>query len=160
VNWTILRWYILSAFVVLADQLTKNIVTENFLYGENLNVFSGVNLILIHNAGAAFSFLSDAGGWQRWLFLLISLIVSIILAAWLYRLKKTQFFMSLSLSLILGGAIGNLIDRVFLGYIIDFIDIFYKSYHWPVFNIADASITLGVAIFIINNLVVSKNIDK
>ncbi len=159
-NWTILRWYILSAFVVLADQLTKNIVTENFLYGENLNVFSGVNLILIHNAGAAFSFLSDAGGWQRWLFLLISLIVSIILAAWLYRLKKTQFFMSLSLSLILGGAIGNLIDRVFLGYIIDFIDIFYKSYHWPVFNIADASITLGVAIFIINNLVVSKNIDK
>lgn len=159
-NWTILRWYILSAFVVLADQLTKNIVTENFLYGENLNVFSGVNLILIHNAGAAFSFLSDAGGWQRWLFLLISLIVSIILAAWLYRLKKTQFFMSLSLSLILGGAIGNLIDRIFLGYIIDFIDIFYKSYHWPVFNIADASITLGVAIFIINNLVVSKNIDK
>tara|TARA_B110000444_G_C18810532_1_gene582327 strand:- start:669 stop:1121 length:453 start_codon:yes stop_codon:yes gene_type:complete len=150
----------LSAFVVLADQLTKNIVTENFLYGENLNVFSGVNLILIHNAGAAFSFLSDAGGWQRWLFLLISLIVSIILAAWLYRLKKTQFFMSLSLSLILGGAIGNLIDRIFLGYIIDFIDIFYKSYHWPVFNIADASITLGVAIFIINNLVVSKNIDK
>ena len=159
-NWTILRWYILSAFVVLADQLTKNIVTENFLYGENLNVFSGVNLILIHNAGAAFSFLSDAGGWQRWLFLLISLIVSIILAAWLYRLKKTQFFMPLSLSLILGGAIGNLIDRIFLGYIIDFIDIFYKSYHWPVFNIADASITLGVAIFIINNLVVSKNIDK
>ena len=159
-NWTILRWYILSAFVVLADQLTKNIVTENFLYGENLNVFSGVNLILIHNAGAAFSFLSDAGGWQRWLFLLISLIVSIILAAWLYRLKKTQFFMSLSLSLILGGAIGNLIDRIFLGYIIDFIDIFYKSYHWPVFNIADASITLGVAIFIINNLVVSKNVDK
>ena len=159
-NWTIWRWYILSAFVVLADQLTKNIVTENFLYGENLNVFSGVNLILIHNAGAAFSFLSDAGGWQRWLFLLISLIVSIILAAWLYRLKKTQFFMSLSLSLILGGAIGNLIDRIFLGYIIDFIDIFYKSYHWPVFNIADASITLGVAIFIINNLVVSKNIDK
>tara|TARA_B110000459_G_C16609199_1_gene495204 strand:- start:855 stop:1307 length:453 start_codon:yes stop_codon:yes gene_type:complete len=150
----------LSAFVVLADQLTKNIVTENFLYGENFNVFSGVNLILIHNAGAAFSFLSDAGGWQRWLFLLISLIVSIILAAWLYRLKKTQFFMSLSLSLILGGAIGNLIDRIFLGYIIDFIDIFYKSYHWPVFNIADASITLGVAIFIINNLVVSKNIDK
>ena len=159
-NWTIWRWYILSAFVVLSDQLTKNIVTENFLYGENFNVFSGVNLILIHNAGAAFSFLSDAGGWQRWLFLLISLIVSIILAAWLYRLKKTQFFMSLSLSLILGGAIGNLIDRVFLGYIIDFIDIFYKSYHWPVFNIADASITLGVAIFIINNLVVSKNVDK
>ena len=159
-NWTIWRWYILSAFVVLSDQLTKNIVTENFLYGENLNVFSGVNLILIHNAGAAFSFLSDAGGWQRWLFLLVSLIVSIILAAWLYRLKKTQFFMSLSLSLILGGAIGNLIDRIFLGYIIDFIDIFYKSYHWPVFNIADASITLGVAIFIINNLVVSKNVDK
>jgi len=149
VNWTILRWYILSAFVVLADQVTKNIVTENFLYGENLNVFSGFNLILIHNTGAAFSFLSDAGGWQRWLFLLISLIVSIILAAWLYRLKKTQFFMSLSLSLILGGAIGNLIDRIFLGYIIDFIDIYYKSYHWPVFNIADASITLGVTIFII-----------
>jgi signal peptidase II len=116
--------------------------------------------MLVHNTGAAFSFLSDAGGWQRWLFLLISLTVSIILVIWLYRLKENQPVMSFSLTLILGGAVGNLIDRIFLGYIIDFIDIYYKNYHWPVFNLADASITLGAALFILKNFFLTKNTDK
>jgi signal peptidase II len=113
--------------------------------------------MLVHNTGAAFSFLSDAGGWQRWLFLLISLVVSIILVIWLHRLKENQLVMSLSLTLILGGAVGNLIDRIFLGYVIDFIDIYYKNYHWPVFNLADASITLGAALFILKNFFCQKH---
>jgi signal peptidase II len=159
-NWRILRWYFLSVFIIIADQATKNIATKNLLYGEYINIFTGLNLILVHNTGAAFSFLSDAGGWQRWLFLLISLTVSIILVIWLYRLKENQPVMSFSLTLILGGAVGNLIDRIFLGYIIDFIDIYYKNYHWPVFNLADASITLGAALFILKNFFLTKNTDK
>ena len=159
-NWQIPRWYYLSAFIIIADQVTKNTATKNLLYGEHVNIFTGLNLILVHNTGAAFSLLSDAGGWQRWLFLLISLTVSIILVIWLYRLKENQLVISFSLALILGGAVGNLIDRIFLGYIIDFIDIYYKNYHWPVFNLADASITLGAALFILKNLFLTKNIDK
>ena len=93
-NWRILRWYFLSVFIIIADQATKNIATKNLLYGEYINIFTGLNLILVHNTGAAFSFLSDAGGWQRWLFLLISLTVSIILVIWLYRLKENQPVMS------------------------------------------------------------------
>jgi|TARA_B100001063_G_C16754322_1_gene552194 signal peptidase II len=156
VNWSTLRWYSLSSFIILVDQLTKSLATKNLLYGEYVNIFSGLNLILVHNTGAAFSFLSDAGGWQRWLFLLVSLSVSIILIIWIFRLKEQQLLESLSLALILGGAIGNLVDRIFLGYIIDFIDIYYKNYHWPVFNVADASITLGVVFFISKNLALKK----
>ncbi len=155
-NWSTLRWYSLSSFIILVDQLTKSLATKNLLYGEYVNIFSGLNLILVHNTGAAFSFLSDAGGWQRWLFLLVSLSVSIILIIWIFRLKEQQLLESLSLALILGGAIGNLVDRIFLGYIIDFIDIYYKNYHWPVFNVADASITLGVVFFISKNLALKK----
>jgi signal peptidase II len=156
VNWSTLRWYSLSSFIILVDQLTKSLATKNLLYGEYVNIFSGLNLILVHNTGAAFSFLSDASGWQRWLFLLVSLSVSIILIIWIFRLKEQQLLESLSLALILGGAIGNLVDRIFLGYIIDFIDIYYKNYHWPVFNVADASITLGVVFFISKNLALKK----
>ena len=155
-NWSTLRWYSLSSFIILVDQLTKSLATKNLLYGEYVNIFSGLNLILVHNTGAAFSFLSDAGGWQRWLFLLVSLSVSIILIIWIFRLKEQQLLESLSLALILGGAIGNLVDRIFLGYIIDFIDIYYKNYHWPVFNVADASITLGVVFFISKNFALKK----
>lgn len=155
-NWSTLRWYSLSSFIILVDQLTKSLATKNLLYGEYVNIFSGLNLILVHNTGAAFSFLSDASGWQRWLFLLVSLSVSIILIIWIFRLKEQQLLESLSLALILGGAIGNLVDRIFLGYIIDFIDIYYKNYHWPVFNVADASITLGVVFFISKNLALKK----
>ena len=155
-NWSSLRWYSLSSFIILVDQLTKSLATKNLLYGEYVNIFSGLNLILVHNTGAAFSFLSDASGWQRWLFLLVSLSVSIILIIWIFRLKEQQLLESLSLALILGGAIGNLVDRIFLGYIIDFIDIYYKNYHWPVFNVADASITLGVVFFISKNLALKK----
>ncbi len=157
-SWQIVRWYVVAIFVLIVDQLTKYAITQNFLYGEYSNIFPGLGFTLVHNTGAAFSFLSDAGGWQRWLFLIISLVVSIVLMVWLYRLKASQFFLSISLALILGGALGNLYDRIFLGYIIDFIDFYYNLHHWPAFNIADASITLGAIFLIFESLLASKKV--
>ena len=157
-SWQIARWYVVAIFLLIADQLAKYTITQNFLYGEYINIFPGLDFTLVHNTGAAFSFLSDAGGWQRWLFLIISLVASIVLMVWLYRLKASQFFLSTSLALILGGALGNLYDRIFLGYVIDFIDFYYGMYHWPVFNIADASITLGAVFLIFESFLVSKKV--
>ena len=157
-SWQIARWYDVAIFLLIADQLAKYTITQNFLYGEYINIFPGLDFTLVHNTGAAFSFLSDAGGWQRWLFLIISLAASIVLIVWLYRLKASQFFLSTSLALILGGALGNLCDRIFLGYVIDFIDFYYGIYHWPVFNIADASITLGAVFLIFESFLVSKKV--
>ena len=157
-SWQIARWYVLAIFVLIADQFTKHAITQNFLYGESSNIFPGLSFTLVHNTGAAFSFLSDAGGWQRWLLLIISLVISIVLMVWLYRLKASQFFLSTSLALILGGALGNLYDRIFLGYIVDFIDFYYGLYHWPAFNIADASITLGAIFLIFESLLAPKKI--
>ncbi|MEJ6612887.1 MAG: signal peptidase II [Porticoccus sp.] len=157
-SWQIARWYVVAIVLLIADQLAKYTITQNFLYGEYINIFPGLDFTLVHNTGAAFSFLSDAGGWQRWLFLIISLAASIVLIVWLYRLKASQFFLSTSLALILGGALGNLYDRIFLGYVIDFIDFYYDIYHWPVFNIADASITLGAVFLIFESFLVSKKV--
>ncbi|MFQ3342295.1 signal peptidase II [Porticoccus sp. Uisw_050_02] len=157
-SWQIARWYVVAIVLLIADQLAKYTITQNFLYGEYINIFPGLDFTLVHNTGAAFSFLSDAGGWQRWLFLIISLAASIVLIVWLYRLKASQFFLSTSLALILGGALGNLYDRIFLGYVIDFIDFYYGIYHWPVFNIADASITLGAVFLIFESFLVSKKV--
>ena len=157
-SWQIARWYVVAIVLLIADQLAKYTITQNFLYGEYINIFPGLDFTLVHNTGAAFSFLSDAGGWQRWLFLIISLVASIVLMVWLYRLKASQFFLSTSLALILGGALGNLYDRIFLGYVIDFIDFYYGIYHWPVFNIADASITLGAVFLIFESFLVSKKV--
>jgi len=106
--------------------------------------------------GAAFSFLSDAGGWQRWFFAIVSLIVSVVLIFWLSRLPARQYLLATALALVLGGAIGNLWDRVFLGYVVDFIDIFYQKHHWPAFNIADTSITVGAILLILESLFSSK----
>jgi len=157
-SWQLARWYVVAIVLLIADQLAKYTITQNFLYGEYINIFPGLDFTLVHNTGAAFSFLSDAGGWQRWLFLIISLVASIVLMVWLYRLKASQFFLSTSLALILGGALGNLYDRIFLGYVIDFIDFYYGIYHWPVFNIADASITLGAVFLIFESFLVSKKV--
>jgi len=157
-SWQIARWYVVAIVLLIADQLAKYTITQNFLYGEYINIFPGLDFTLVHNTGAAFSFLSDAGGWQRWLFLIISLAASIVLIVWLYRLKASQFFLSTSLALILGGALGNLYDRIFLGYVVDFIDFYYGMYHWPVFNIADASITLGAVFLIFESFLVSKKV--
>ena len=115
---------------------------------ETIPLLPYFNLTYVHNTGAAFSFLSDAGGWQRWFFAALAAIISVVLSVWLARLQKNETLLAVSLSLILGGAVGNLIDRLVYGYVIDFLDVYYQAWHWPAFNIADSAITLGVALLL------------
>ncbi|MEZ5528837.1 MAG: signal peptidase II [Porticoccaceae bacterium] len=151
-SWSLWRWYILAILVVALDQGSKVWVAAAFDYAETLEVLPFFNMTLVYNRGAAFSFLSDAGGWQRWLFAVIGIVVSVIIAVWISRLSLQQKRLSLALSLILGGAIGNLWDRAILGHVIDFIDIHYLGYHWPAFNLADSAITLGALLLIVDSL--------
>jgi len=150
------RWYLLAVLIVVLDQLTKQWASSSFSYGESLELLPFLNLTLVHNMGAAFSFLSDAGGWQRWFFAIVSLIVSVVLIVWLSRLPARQCLLATALALVLGGAVGNLWDRVFLGYVVDFVDIYYQKYHWPAFNVADTAITIGAILLILESLFSSK----
>lgn len=150
------RGYLLACLIVVIDQLTKYWVSSVFSYGETLELLPVLNLTLVHNMGAAFSFLSDAGGWQRWFFAAVSLVVSVVLVVWLYRLPARQTLLATALALVLGGAVGNLWDRIVLGYVIDFIDFHYQSHHWPAFNVADAAITLGAALLILESFLAPK----
>lgn len=150
--------YMLVAIVIVAlDQWTKFLASSQLTYGMPVEVLPVFNLTLQHNAGAAFSFLSDAGGWQRWFFSAISLIVSIVLVVWIYRLQSHQRLLVISLTLILGGAIGNLWDRVLLGYVVDFIQLHYEQHRFPTFNIADSAITLGAILMILDMFVNAEN---
>ncbi|MBF0471565.1 MAG: signal peptidase II [Gammaproteobacteria bacterium] len=143
-----LRWLWLSLAVLILDLGTKQLASALLAYHQPVAIFSGFNFTLLHNTGAAFSFLSDAGGWQRWFFTAVALTVSGALLYWLKTLQRQQWLLALALSLILGGALGNLIDRVLFGYVIDFIDIYYRDWHWPAFNIADSAISVGAALLI------------
>lgn len=143
-----MKWLWLSGLALLLDQLSKIWIDTSMSLYQSIPVFPGFSITYAHNYGAAFSFLSDAGGWQRWFFAVLALSISTGLVIWLKRLKPEETLVAISLSLILGGAIGNLIDRVIYGYVIDFLDVYYQSYHWPVFNIADSAITVGVAIML------------
>ena len=143
-------WLFLSLVVIVADQLTKWFAEAALSAYQPVAVMPMFNLTLAYNAGAAFSFLSDAGGWQRWFFIVLTLIVVGVLLNWLWRMRASERLHAASISLILGGAIGNLIDRVYLGYVIDFIDVYYQSHHWPIFNIADSAITVGVVLMVID----------
>ncbi len=152
-------WFGLSGLIVLLDQLTKWLVVANIPYGGSISLSSFFNLTLIYNTGAAFSFLSQADGWQRWMFVAIAFVTCIVLMVWLFRVAAKNKLLSLALALILGGAVGNLWDRWDLGYVVDFIDIYYKVWHWPAFNIADSAIMLG-AFFIIIDLLFSNDMKK
>ena len=112
-------------------------------------------MTLAHNYGAAFSFLSDAGGWQRWLFTGLSSVVTVVLIVWLLRLTAAEKLTAAALALIIGGAIGNLADRIKHGYVVDFIDVFYRDWHWPAFNVADSAITCGVILLLLDGLFLS-----
>ncbi len=138
------HWLLLSFLVVVLDQLTKLWAQSALQYHQPIPVMPMFNLTLAYNTGAAFSFLSDAGGWQRWFFIVLTLIICGIILRWIWNMRAQERLHAAALALILGGAIGNLIDRVWLGYVIDFIDIYYQRYHWPIFNIADSAITVGV----------------
>jgi signal peptidase II len=140
-------WLGLSAGVVVLDQLSKLWVLSAFNPGQSVEVTSFFNLVLVYNPGAAFSFLSDAAGWQRWFFVALALAISAWLVT-LIRFHRTERMMPLAASLILGGALGNVIDRVLYGAVVDFLDAHAAGYHWPAFNVADSAISLGVALLV------------
>ncbi|MDE0840804.1 MAG: signal peptidase II [Porticoccaceae bacterium] len=141
-------WYALAAAVLILDQFTKASVVHSFEYGDSLFISSYFNLVRAHNSGAAFSFLSDAGGWQRWAFSGLAASVSIVLVVWIARLSRAQWLECMALALILGGALGNLWDRLILGYVIDFLDFHWAGRHFPAFNVADSAITCGAILLI------------
>lgn len=142
-------WSVIALAVIVADQLTK-LAAEAFLeYHRSVEVLPVFSLTLSYNPGAAFSLLGDAGGWQRWLFTGFALAVSVFLIVWLRRLPPWDRWQTWGLSLILGGAIGNVIDRLAHGHVIDFIHVYWRDWHYPIFNIADSAITIGVALILI-----------
>ena len=152
------HWFWLSVVVVVLDQASKWLVLKNLAPYQIIELVPNLNLTLMFNTGAAFSFLSDAGGWQRWLFAAFAVIVTLVLASWLLRLKPTERLLAAALALIIGGAVGNLIDRALLGHVVDFIQVYlpflpFETFNpWPAFNIADSAITIGVGLLLIETL--------
>ncbi len=149
-------WLGLAALIIVLDQITKLLIANHFSYGENLVLLNTFSLTLMHNPGAAFSFLSDAGGMQRWLFSGIAIIASISIT-WLLKKHATQTLFALSMSLILGGALGNLIDRIAYGYVIDFLLFHWDEHYFPAFNLADSAITCGAGLMIWESFMEKKN---
>ena len=147
-----LKWLWLSVAVVALDQMSKQLADMLLGYHDPVAVMPFFNLMLSYNTGAAFSFLSDAGGWQRWFFVALAVVAVSIIYVWLRRLPPTQMWLAAALSLVLGGAVGNVVDRVLYGYVIDFIDVYYQQWHWPTFNVADSAITIGVIILLLDGL--------
>ena len=148
-----LGWLALAITVAVLDQITKLIALDNLLLHRPVPVFPTFDLMLTYNTGAAFSLLSDAGGWQRWLFIALAVTVSAVLLRWLWTLPARERWLALALSLVLGGAVGNLVDRVFRdGAVVDFLYFHYQDFHWPAFNLADSAITVGAVIIVIHAL--------
>jgi signal peptidase II len=145
------RWFLLSLLVLIVDQVSKMTVASSMHLYESITLVPFFQLTYVHNLGAAFSFLSDAGGWQRWFFIALSSVVSVLISIWLVRLPAALRWQAAGLALVLGGAVGNLVDRVLYGYVIDFLDIYYRSWHWPAFNVADAAITIGAVILLVDS---------
>jgi signal peptidase II len=146
-----LRWLWISLLVVILDQAAKQIAEAQLTPHQAVNLFPYFDWYLTYNTGAAFSFLANAGGWQRWLFTVIAIVISIVIVQWVRKLPSEDTLTAASLCLILGGAIGNLIDRVYLGHVIDYIQVWLGSYPFPAFNIADASISVGAALLILSS---------
>ena len=139
-----LRWLWLVVVVLIIDLGSKYLILQNFALGDTVPLFPSLNLHYARNYGAAFSFLADSGGWQRWFFAAIAVVVSAVLVVWLKRLKAHETWLALALALVLGGAIGNLFDRVVYGHVIDFILVHWQNrWYFPAFNLADSAITLG-----------------
>jgi len=156
-----MKWLWLSGLMVIFDQLTKKIAEAELLLHKPIAIFPSFNFTLMYNKGAAFSFLSEAGGWQRIFFVALSTIISIFLFFWLKQIssddkQKNNQLLQVAIALILGGAIGNLIDRAMTGAVVDFIQLYYSTYYFPAFNIADSAITVGAALLIIDMFLESK----
>lgn len=151
----LIRWLCIALVIAVLDQITKQMILGRFAEGETLPVTSFFSIVLAFNTGAAFSFLANAGGWQRGFFIAIAAI-AVIVIVWLLRKHRDESLFSLGLSLILGGAIGNLLDRIWLGKVVDFLLFYYHDWHWPAFNVADSAISVGAAFLILDSFSGSK----
>jgi signal peptidase II len=147
------NWLWLSVVVIVLDQATKFLITANFAEFESVTLLPMLDFMRLHNEGAAFSILDDASGWQRWAFTALGIGVSVGILVWLRRLPAGQNLLAAGLALVLGGALGNVIDRALWGHVIDFIRVHYGEWYFPAFNVADSSITIGAVLLILDNLV-------
>ena len=150
-NTSLALWLALALLLVLADQFTKVLILGSYQLGEGTALTSFFNLVRVHNTGAAFSFLAGASGWQRWFFVGIG-VVAVVVIVWMLKSHPGQRLFSLALSCILGGAVGNVLDRLLYGYVVDFLDFHYAGVHFPAFNLADSAITLGASCLILDEL--------
>ncbi|GGI68916.1 signal peptidase II [Shewanella gelidii] len=148
-----LRWYWVAVIVILADQLSKQWIVANFELRQTIELLPIFNITYARNYGAAFSFLSDAGGWQRWLFTIIAVGFSALLTYWLRKQPSDMWRLNLAYTLVIGGAIGNLADRLYYGYVVDFLDFYWNTSHFPAFNIADSAICVGAGLIILDSFI-------
>jgi len=152
-----LRWLWIAVIVIALDHWTKGLASEHLTLYQPEALMPMLNFTLSHNTGAAFSFLHDAGGWQRWFFTALALTVSVVLLVWLGRIAKDKAWEPIALTLVMGGALGNVWDRIVLGYVVDFIDVYYEAWHWPAFNVADSAICVGAVMLLIDALRAKKH---
>jgi len=145
----VLAWLVFAAFIVWLDWITKEWASSSLASYAPREILSWLNLTLTHNTGAAFNFLSNASGWQRWFFTVLAIVVTLGLLAWLFNLRRGQWPTALALVLLIAGAVGNLLDRLRLGYVVDFVDVHVGGWHWPAFNVADSAITCGIIIVLL-----------
>lgn len=148
---SLLAWLGWAMLLLMADQFTKVLVMGYYQLGDSTRITGFFNLVRVHNSGAAFSFLASAGGWQRWFFTAIG-IGAALLMVWLLKTHAKQKLFSFAIASILGGAVGNVIDRVLYGHVVDFLDFHWKGWHFPAFNVADSAITIGAACLILDEL--------
>ena len=146
-----LPWLALALIIVLADQFTKVLILGYYQLGDATMVTSFFNVVRVHNTGAAFSFLASAGGWQRWFFTCIGIVATLFIV-WMLRSHGGQKLFAFALSCVLGGAVGNVVDRLLHGYVVDFLDFHYAGWHFPAFNVADSAISIGAACLILDEL--------
>ena len=147
-----LRWWWLALVAIVIDQISKWFTVAYLEFGyPGIAVTPFFNLVHVYNPGAAFSFLADQGGWQRWFFAVLATAVTALLSVWMYKLPRTARWLPIAYALIIGGAIGNFIDRLVLGHVVDFLDFYVGSWHWPAFNLADSFIFIGAAMIIIDS---------
>lgn len=155
-----LRWYWIVVLVFIADQLSKQWVLSSFELYESVKLLPIFNFTYVRNYGAAFSFLSDAGGWQRWLFTFVAVGFSILLSVWLRQKPSKMWRLNLAYTLVIGGALGNLVDRLQHGFVVDFLDFYWNTSHFPAFNIADSAICVGAGLIILDSFVSDKDVKK
>ena len=155
-----MKWLWLSLLIVVLDQITKQIAEGNLPFQQLVEVLPGFDWYLTYNTGAAFSILAEAGGWQRWFFTLVGIVVGIVIFFWMRKLTRNETWTAISLCLILAGDIGNLIDRIYYGHVIDFIQVWLGNYPWPSFNIADSAISVGVVLLILTSFLVREEAGK